>query len=193
MTHPITIEDLSELLAKATLSDLPGYEIRDDGSVWSIGHNWRGLGARALSPTLNGGGYLTVRLTVAGKRIKRTVHSLVARAFNGERPSPHHEVRHLDGVKTHNRPSNLAWGTVAENAADRKRHGTERAADNGRRSAAKIAGSNSRLAKLATDQVLEIRRRAHTGERAWAIARSYKNVSPFTISNIIRRRTWKHV
>jgi hypothetical protein len=50
------------------------------------------------------------------------VHVAVALAFHGPPPSPDLLVRHLDGNPEHNWPSNLAWGTREENAADRERH-----------------------------------------------------------------------
>jgi hypothetical protein len=47
----------------------------------------------------------------------------VAAQFLPERPSPEHEVRHLDGNKDNPHADNLAWGTRKENADDRERHG----------------------------------------------------------------------
>lgn len=44
------------------------------------------------------------------------VHRLVAEAFHGPSDLPH--VRHLDSDKLNNTPSNLAWGTAAENIHD---------------------------------------------------------------------------
>ena len=46
-----------------------------------------------------------------------TVHSLVALAFLGPRP-PGAEIRHLDDDKHNNAPSNLAYGTPAQNRRD---------------------------------------------------------------------------
>jgi hypothetical protein len=52
------------------------------------------------------------------------VHHLVLRAFVGERPVTieRGEIRHLDGNKTNNVLANLCYGTIKENADDRKRH-----------------------------------------------------------------------
>lgn len=105
------------------LAGLPGYAIDREGTVYSVAHNWRGYGARALVPVLNSRGYLRVRLTVAGRRRSHFIHKLVAYAFVGPRPSPRHEVRHLDGNPLRNAVDNIAWGTRTENAADRERHG----------------------------------------------------------------------
>lgn len=45
----------------------------------------------------------------------RWVAALICEAFNGPRPSPIHECMHLDEDSLNNIPSNLAWGTKAEN------------------------------------------------------------------------------
>ena len=60
-----------------------------------------------------------------------TMHSLVAKAFLGERPSGY-VVRHLDGDRHNNRADNLAYGLPEENYADTKKHGTHRRENNGR-------------------------------------------------------------
>lgn len=72
------------------------------------------------------GHYLCVTLCADASESKRYVHELVAEAFIEPRPGLGYQVRHLDGVNTNNRLSNLAWGTPAENAADKIRHGTSR-------------------------------------------------------------------
>lgn len=102
---------------------LVGYEVTEGGKVFSVAHNWRGYGRREMRQTPNADGYPSVRLTVAGQRKRLAVHRLVAAAFLPPRPSASHEVRHLDGDKTHNHVRNLAWGTRADNAADREMHG----------------------------------------------------------------------
>jgi hypothetical protein len=58
--------------------------------------------------------------------IRRTayVHALVLQAFVGARPvtKDRGEIRHLDGDKTNNKLTNLVYGTVVENGADRVKH-----------------------------------------------------------------------
>lgn len=108
--------------AKHTAILLAGYEVTRDGRVFST-KNWRGLGRRELAQQPNDDGYPSVRVALAGKRVRYAVHSLVAAAFLPPRPTPRHEVRHLDGDKLNPHADNLAWGTQKENADDRERHG----------------------------------------------------------------------
>lgn len=102
---------------------IPGYRVTPNGKVYSTDHNWRGYGEREMRQHPNGCGYPSVRLTIDGRRKRWTVHGLVARCFLPPQPSPSHQIRHLDGDKSNNAADNLAWGTAAENAEDRARHG----------------------------------------------------------------------
>ncbi len=99
-----------------------GYEVTRDGRVFST-KNWRGAGKREIAQSLNTDGYPSVRLTLDGKVVRYSVHALVALAYLPPRPSPTHQVRHLDGNKMNPSADNLAWGTPKENADDRERHG----------------------------------------------------------------------
>lgn len=45
-------------------------------------------------------------------------------AFYGPMPAPNMEVRHLNGKRSENNISNLAWGSKSQNALDRNAHGT---------------------------------------------------------------------
>lgn len=109
--------------AHTAIPGYDGYFVSDDGSVWSA-LGWRGKGYLKLKYDLDLKGYPSLRLKLSdGKRKRLRVHRIVAAAFLPPRPSFAHEVRHLNGDKTDNRASNLAWGTRAENAADREMHG----------------------------------------------------------------------
>jgi len=102
------------------------YEISDLGRIRSLDRMvpTRGAGMR-LSPgrILKGGthhrtGHKHVILSAEGRRLASTVHRLVMLAFVGPRPAGM-EIRHLNGIPDDNRLINLAYGTAAENAADR--------------------------------------------------------------------------
>lgn len=99
------------------------YIVTEKGNVYSKNTNWRGYGVRKMTQSLNASGYLSVRIIVDGKRKRIATHRLVAGKFLPPRPSPSHEIRHLDGNKLNNHYTNLAWGTRKENAEDRERHG----------------------------------------------------------------------
>lgn len=101
----------------------PGYRVTEDGRVFSVASNWRGYGEREMRHQPNADGYPSVRILIDGKRTRISIHRLVARDFLPSRPSPRHEIRHLDGNKNNPNASNLAWGPRKDNADDRERHG----------------------------------------------------------------------
>lgn len=139
----------------------PGFRVGNDGSVWSsweiihvpgkrgsaarIGSRWR-----PLKPLPARGGYHAVHLRAGGKVFRRLVHRLVLEAFVGPRPEGA-QACHGDGDRTNNRLTNLRWGTPAENAADRDRHGTT------------ARGERVGTAKLSDADVAELRRIGASG------------------------------
>lgn len=134
------LREIAEREKKATISIAPGYYVFGNGAVFSDS-GWRGHMWRELQQSPNSHGYQSVRLvTKDGKRKRCLIHKLVAEAFLPPRPTQQHEIRHLDGNKNNNDQSNLTWGTRAENAADRSKHGTCKSAENGRKSAWKLRG-----------------------------------------------------
>jgi hypothetical protein len=153
------------------------YEISDLGRVRSLGvrywqeskNRWMQKKARILKPAIDQNGYPCVSLH-GGKRTMRRVHLLVLEAFHG--PCPDGWLsRHLDGVPTNNRLSNLLWGTWVEKMADKIAHG---------RSSAKLTWSD----------VKAIRQALKEGEMLHKLAAQY-GVTKATISLIGRHQTWK--
>lgn len=95
------------------------YEVSSDGQIRSL------RAGRPMRTFITEKGYRRVYL-YRGKRIQRVrVHTAVLGAFVGPRPAGM-VTRHLDGNPANNHLSNLAWGTHAENEADKKRHALER-------------------------------------------------------------------
>ncbi len=118
--------------------------------------------------------YLIVDLFVNNKRKTVYVHTLVLITYYGNKPSPKHQVRHLDGDKMNNSISNLRWGTPQENTIDKLYSGTY--------------GT-----KLSVHQVLEIRERfVKNQEKQKTLAKEY-GVSNSTISHIINRKSWGYI
>lgn len=141
------------------------YFVSEDGRVFS-----------ELNPApRKAGGYREVKLRRAGRTHGKLVHRLVAEAYV---PGAGEHVRHLDGDPTNNRSSNLAWGTAAENAGDKIRHGTT------------LRGEKNHQAKLLASQVAEIRQALQTEKRS-VIAARY-GVATRTISAIANGENWSY-
>lgn len=151
-----------------------GYRVGNDGSIWS---ERRGSTWRQLKPGPDKDGYPFLTLRRDGKRCKVYPHRLVLLAFVGV-PPPNTQARHLDGNRANPALVNMAWGTVAENMADRESHGnTPHGTRNGR-------------AKLDPEKVRVIRSRPDLSPDDLA---AMFNVSEFTVRCVLSGRTWKRV
>jgi len=168
------------------------YEVSDWGRVRSL--------PRILASQFNGEQYGRVRLfdDKGGKR--RSIHSLVAEAFIGPRPSSLHEINHKNGKPADNRANNLEYMTKLENM----RHSfyvlrTMKPPPSGERHNSKThhetfpRGETHGNAKLTGRDVRRIRRLyAKGGISQPALAREY-GVSQKVIWQIVHRVTWAHV
>jgi hypothetical protein len=161
------------------------YEITEDGRVYSVPRlDIKGIprGGFYMKPTRNKKtGYFDIRLCGETSSKRWKIHVLVTLTYHGPRPSPLHDCRHLDGNRTNNLKSNLAWGTKKENMADRELHGT---VCKGER--------NKGGGKLKDDDVRAIKKRLKTGEHHREIAKDF-GVSYGLIGFIHRGRVWRHV
>jgi hypothetical protein len=115
-------------------------------------------------------------ICVEGKK-KIYIHRAVCELFNGPQEDGQ-QCRHLDGSIKNNHASNLKWGSAKENNEDKILHGT-----NGE-------GEKNPMSKLKRDQVDEIRKRVPSGETQRSMCKIF-NVSPMTISRVVRRELWK--
>jgi hypothetical protein len=126
-----------------------GYEVSSSGRVRNR------VRGNILKSTLGSHGYPMVSL---GRKIKRTVHSLVAEAFLGPCP-PGQEVRHRDDERWNAALSNLEYGTRAQNVADMLSRGRQ-----GNRTAAYYKGRErmgNEAIKRAAKKTLETRNRLY--------------------------------
>lgn len=96
-------------------------------------------------------------------------------------------------------PAHLFLGTNADNAADRHKKGRSvlcgaRGDRNGMRTHPERVrrGSASLLAKLSSNDVLEIRRRFDEGETRFSLASAF-SIHPGTIWKIIKRVRWRSI
>jgi hypothetical protein len=189
VTAPDT-DTLAGLLAEAKPTSVDGYMVTRNGAVISLS-NWRGYGARLLSAFPNSHGYPAVKVKLPdGKTRKMLIHREVCEAFHGPKPSPLHEVRHLNGDRSDNRPDNLSWGTRSENAKDRMSHGTDAGARNGQSSAHKISGERSPRTRLSNHDAQVIRERAAAGEGAKSISFDFPHASYWAVNRVARGETF---
>lgn len=66
---------------------------------------------KAFVPARIHNAYRSLKLA-SGKDVH--LHTLIAEAFHGPRPSSNHTVHHINGNKLDNRSCNLRWATIAE-------------------------------------------------------------------------------
>ncbi len=143
--------------------DVPGYQGRY--SVSSLGRirSYQVIHKPVLlTPSPNKrDGYLLVDLCLNRTRRPMKVARLVLLTFVGPPPLGMTDARHLNGLKTDNRLDNLAWGTRADNEADKKRHGKG------------SAGERHGLSKLSDAAASELIERYKAGENPRVLALEY--------------------
>jgi len=168
------------------IAGFPGYYVSRSGVIYSR----RRKGAmRVLNPFATPKGYLLVRPCCCGHARTRRVHRLVLEAFVGPRPKGH-ECDHINGIRDDNRAENLRWATPKENVKNAiDRNGGKSWMCGHKRTQGERCGS----AKLTDEKVREIRRAyAADGVTQQALADRY-GVSQITISDVVRRKKWRHV
>lgn len=159
-----------------SLPVFPGYRFDSDGNAYSFKNNKRYGHKIKLHP--NSKGYLTVPLiNINGLQCRKRINRIICTLFHGLPPTPKHQARHLNGIKTDNRTVNLAWGTQGENELDKIKHGT------------KPVGEKVGSSKLTESMIKEIRASKQSSRQ---LAKKY-GVSQPTIIYAINRRNWKHV
>jgi len=155
----------------------PRYGVTQKGEVFRVTPSNMGKAVPyALRPVRHTQGYFVV--SVGGRW--RFVHRMVAETFLPP-PSPEKEqVGHLDGTRTNNAVENLYWCTPKENSGDMIRHGRS------------LRGEKHHRAKLTATEVVQIRHALAGGATLHELADAYGVVFQ-TISDIKRRRRWKHL
>lgn len=148
----------------------PEYHVSSDGEVRSV------YTMRPLVGGFDKDGYRKLVVCSGGRRFYCRVATMVAETFLGSKPEGA-VVRHLNNCRTDNRPANLAWGTQAENIADKVTHGTRQIGERGSR------------VILTEAQALRV---IHGGEPTRVLAQEF-GVCLSTISHIRTGRNWRHL
>jgi len=125
---------------------------------------------RILKPNQSSAGALGVSLCKNGKAKTRTLHSLVAEHFIGDRPKKA-VVCHLNGDFRDNNAKNLKYATQSENIAHKLAHGT------------------ATRSHLSPDDILKIKSWTGTSKSA----ADYFGISTRTVSSIKNSKTWKSI
>jgi len=166
------------------------YQVSNIGSIKSV-QRFYCRGGKFMIPvkecvrklTLEKHGYLRVGLSIDGKMSNFMAHVLVAEAFIGPKPSDKHEVNHINGVKTDNRPENLEWVTRSENLFHAYRIGIKKQEG--------LRGEKNSMSKLTKKEVLEIRGMAGAHSNK-SIAKKF-SLSFQHVGDIVNRKRWKHI
>lgn len=158
--------------------EIPGtdYSVSSEGRVASRKNG----GWKVLRPLTGGAQYYShVCIYVNGGSVQRTIHTLVAEAFLGPKPTPRHEVNHKNGDRRDPRVENLEWATRSENIRH-KFNVLGRVGPRGERQGRSI---------LTEVDVREIRAYCATGKTQAQVASDY-GTSQATISDIVTGRSW---
>ena len=122
-------------------------------------------------------GYKRVCVSLGSTEKTCLVHRLVAEAFH---PVTGPVVRHLDGDQANNAPENLAWGTAAQNIADKLRHGT------------RLYGEKHPQAVMTEADARRVLTLAAGGMSQLAIAR-LTGFGRGSVGMLVRGATWRHL
>ncbi len=168
-----------------TISIAPSYEVSCLGNVRrSCAGKSTYIGKPVNKFLRKGDPYHHVVLCLGqrGNQITRRVHTLVADAFVGPRPSIKHYALHCDGKPLNNRSDNLRWGLQHENMQDAVAHGM-------------IQRGEQKSHAVLTDERVRILRAAKASgvwgavtrlAREWGVNQGGANMAALG-------RTWKHV
>lgn len=165
------------------------YEISSLGRVRSseketIRNNGRKLktNARILKTHKDHNGYVRIVIFFRGSRKTHKVHRLVAEAFL-DNPESKLAINHKNNDRSDNRLENLEWCTQKENMEFCKKQNR----------LVNKKGEEHASSVLTEIEVLEIRRLYSTGNYTTNDLGEKYNVNFSTISDITRRKTWKHI
>jgi hypothetical protein len=171
------------------------YSVSDCGNVRRDAIGGSSRPGRILKPVKLNNGYLVVTLCKNGTRKIKSIHRLVAMTFLKKRANAP-QVNHKDGIKINNQVGNLEYVTHQENSqhavklgltASGLRHGKYTKPESIKR------GSAHGRSKTTDEMVIRLREMHATNLYTRNYLAKLSNLSPCNVSQIIRRRIWKHV
>jgi hypothetical protein len=191
-------QDLFEQLASQAehwrdVPGFPGYQVSDWGNTRVVDRvvhtangqvrHYRGM---PLKQTENPHGYKIVGMTCGAEgRITGHKNMMVQRAvllaFCPDVSGDGMDVRHLDGDKSNNRVENLAYGTRAENEADKVLHGSAN------------LGARNGMSKITEKIVRKIRKQYAKGNVSQAAIAVQHDICREMVGRIIRRDSWAYL
>ena len=116
------------------------------------GRGWALVG-RVLKQRTLLEGYKSVGLSYLSVSKSYLVHTLVALAFVGPKPTPKHIVAHWDNDEGNNFYKNLRWATNKENDLDKDRHGTRPKG---------LYNGNAKLSDAKVNRIRKLRAKGYT-------------------------------
>jgi len=159
----------------ASIPGAPSYEASDLGRVRRRGS----AAGRVLRSFAQANGYLKISLSEGGVVTNWRVHRCVWFAFRGC-VSSETDINHIDGDKSNNRLDNLELATRSENMAHASRMSLIG------------MGETHYGAVLTNADVLAIRAQAADGVPQRKIGLAF-GVKQQAVSDIVRRKNWKHI
>lgn len=156
------------------------YMAGSDGKVYSR-TRYKGFGRKEYvdwyplkGAKTSGKGYLSVSMSHNNRKVTKSVHRCICEAFHGPAPRKAHQVRHLDGSSDNNIPTNLCWGTQAENWQDREAHGRG------------MKGEKHHAAKLSNTERKSLRWAVQIGLCSQRHAAKVLGITQSSVSEIVR-------
>ena len=170
------------------------YEVSSHGNV-------RRTDGKPRKPQITYKGYLTLKMRAEIPNVSKTrsVHSLVAEAFLGPKPTRAHQVNHIDGNKQNNNVTNLEWVTPSRNVHHSyeigMRKSWQKCSPSNPRERTQIrpqVGAGNYNARLSEEQVVEIIARLKKKEPYRALCKEF-GVSKTLIFRINHGTRWPHL
>lgn len=163
------------------------YEVSDQGRLRRISLA-SGVRLDAIrKPSRRPQGYLNYTLSLGNVQRAIAAHRLVWEAFNGPIKSWRIQVNHKNGDKTDNRLVNLELCSASQNAIHARRVlGVISIPPK------PMPGSKHPNSLIVESDVLKIREMFSSGESQTKIAAAF-GIHQTTVSDIVRRKRWRHV